>query len=53
MDAEDRWYLSAFGKNLADDRYKTASQAVGILWTFSNYGPPTTYGLEVGMRTGW
>ena len=53
MDAEDRWYISAFGKNLTDDRYKTASQAVGVLWTFSNYGPPTTYGLEVGMRASW
>ncbi len=51
--ANGQYYVSAFGKNLTDDRYKTASQAVGVLWTFSNYGPPTTYGLELGMRMGW
>jgi len=49
-DAEDRFYVSAFGKNLTDDRYQTAAQAVGTLWTFSNYGPPRVYGLEVGAN---
>jgi len=38
-----------FDKNLSDDRYKTASQAVGTLWTFSNYGPPQVFGVEIGM----
>lgn len=47
-DVEDRWHVSLFGKNLSDDRYKTASQAVGVLWTFSNYGPPRVYGVRVG-----
>ena len=51
-DAEDRYRVSAFGKNLTDDRYKTASQAVGALWTFSNYGPPRVYGVEIGARLG-
>jgi len=51
-DAQDRFHVSAFGKNLTDDRYKTASQAVGALWTFSNYGPPRVYGVEVGARFG-
>ena len=50
--ADDRYYVSAFGKNLTDDRYKTASQAVGALWTFSNYGPPRTYGVRAGVRLG-
>lgn len=44
------WMISAVGKNLTDDRYKTASQSVGALWTFSAYGPPRYYGLEVGYR---
>ena len=48
--ANDQWTLSAFGKNLTDERYRTASQAVGVLWTFANYGPPRTYGVEVGFR---
>lgn len=50
--ADDRFYVSAFGKNLTDDRYKTASQAVGALWTFSNYGAPRFYGIRTGVRLG-
>jgi iron complex outermembrane receptor protein len=48
--ADNQWSVSAFGKNLTDERYRTASQAVGTLWTFANYGPPRTYGVEVGFR---
>ena len=50
VDADDRYHVSLFGKNLTDDRYKTASQAVGTLWTFSSYGAPRTFGVEVGTR---
>ncbi|MEO0995934.1 MAG: TonB-dependent receptor [Pseudomonadota bacterium] len=50
--AADTFHVAAFGKNLTDERYKTASQAVGALWTFSNYGPPRTYGIEAGFRFG-
>jgi len=50
--ADGRYDVSAFGKNLTDDRYKTASQAVGALWTFSNYGPPRFYGVRAGVRFG-
>ena len=48
-DAEERYFVSVFGKNLTDDRYQTAAQAVGVLWTFSNYGPPRTVGVQVGV----
>jgi iron complex outermembrane receptor protein len=48
--ANQKYWMSLFGKNLTDDRYKTASQAVGALWTYSNYGPPITYGIEIGAR---
>ncbi len=50
VSANDQWTLSAFGKNLTDERYRTASQAVGTLWTFSNFGPPRSWGVEVGYR---
>ena len=50
--ADATWHAALFGKNLTDDRYKTASQSVGVLWTFSNYGPPRSYGVEVGYRFG-
>ena len=46
----DRYYVSVFGKNLTDDRYKPAAQAVGALWTFGNYGPPRVYGIEAGIN---
>ncbi|MGI9229227.1 MAG: TonB-dependent receptor [Gammaproteobacteria bacterium] len=48
--ADGGWYVSAFGKNLSDDRYQTAAQSVGNLWTFSNYGPPRTFGVQVGAK---
>lgn len=47
---DDCYHVSLFGKNLTDDRYKTASQAVGVLWEFSNYGAPATYGIEFGAK---
>ncbi|MEM1437955.1 MAG: TonB-dependent receptor [Pseudomonadota bacterium] len=50
--ADDRYYISLFGKNLTDDRYKTAAQAVGTLWTFANYGPPRVWGIEGGISFG-
>ncbi|MEM7452507.1 MAG: TonB-dependent receptor [Pseudomonadota bacterium] len=50
--ADDRYYVSLFGKNLTDDRYKTAAQAVGTLWTFANYGPPRVWGIEGGISFG-
>ena len=43
------WWVSIFGKNLSDERYHSAAQYVGGLWTFSNYAPPRTYGMEVGI----
>ena len=46
----DRWYVSLFGKNLSDERYRNASQYVGGLWTFSTYAPPREYGVEFGFR---
>ncbi len=50
--SDDNYTVSLFGKNLTDDRYRTASQAVGVLWTFSNYGPPRFYGIDVTARVG-
>lgn len=50
--SDERWYVSVFGRNLSDDRYKTAAQAVGALWTFANYGPPRTWGIEIGASFG-
>ena len=48
--SSEKWYASIYGKNLTDERYHSASQYVGGLWTFSTYAPPRTYGLELGIR---
>jgi iron complex outermembrane receptor protein len=48
--ASGTWFLSAFGKNLTDERYRNASQYVGGLWTFATYAPPRTYGVAVGIN---
>lgn len=49
-DLDDRYTLRLVGKNLTDKRYETASQVVGGLWTFTLYGPPRYYGLELGTK---
>lgn len=49
-DIEDKYYLRAIGRNLTDERYRTASLTVGGLWVFSLYGPPRYYGLEAGVK---
>ncbi|QUT04727.1 TonB-dependent receptor [Sphingobium phenoxybenzoativorans] len=47
---DDSYYVRLIGQNLADKRYKTASQVVGGLWQNSQYGPPRYFGLEVGLK---
>lgn len=51
-EVEDRYYISAVGKNLTDERYRTASQNVAGLWLNSQFGAPRYYGVEVGVKFG-
>lgn len=51
-EADDRYYVSFVGKNLTDERYRTASQNVAGLWLNSQFGPPRYYGVEVGVKLG-
>lgn len=46
------WWIRAIGKNLTDKRYKVSSQVVAPLWTFSQYGEPRYFGVEVGLKFG-
>ncbi len=50
--AEDEYYLRLVGRNLTDERYRTANQNVGGLWLNSQYGAPRYYGVEIGFRFG-
>ena len=51
-DDSDRYFVRAYGKNLADERYRIASQSVATLWTHTQFGAPRSFGLEVGMNFG-
>ena len=49
-DAGEIVYMRFIARNLTDKRYRTASQTVGGLWTFSLYGEPRFFGIEAGVR---
>lgn len=49
-DPNERYFIRVFGKNLTDDRYRVSSQPVASLWTFTQYGEPRHYGVEVGFK---
>lgn len=42
--------MSVFGRNITDELYQTAGLGVANLWSFSTYGNPATYGLEVEVK---
>ena len=46
------YYFRVFGRNLADERYRTGNLAVAALWTMASYGLPRQFGVEVGARFG-
>ncbi|GAB4142039.1 MAG: TonB-dependent receptor [Sphingomonadales bacterium] len=48
-DAEDRYFIRAFAKNLLNDRYRVSGQPVANLFTFSQFGQPITGGIEIGF----
>ncbi len=49
-EVDDRWSLRVFGRNLTDERYRVSSQPVANLWTFSQYGEPRAFGVELGLK---
>ena len=49
-DMDDRYYFRLIGKNLGDERFRTASQVVGGLWTFTSYGAPRALSAEIGFK---
>ena len=51
-ESEGRYFARVYGKNLSDEEYRVGELPVADLWTFSYYGEPRTFGLEVGMFFG-
>lgn len=48
--ASDRWRVSVFGRNLTDEIYQASGLGVANIWSYSVYGAPRTYGLEVVLK---
>lgn len=46
--ADDAWNLTAYGKNLTDERWRQSANAVAGLWNFTRYAPPREIGFRVG-----
>lgn len=49
-DAQDRWKLVVFGKNLTSEVYRVAGNSVAGLWNFSAYGPRQRFGAELTVN---
>ncbi len=47
---DDRWEVALWGQNLTDEEYQTTGLGVANLWSFSTYGPPRTYGIELSFH---
>lgn len=48
--ADERYYLTLWGKNLTDERYRVGANSVAGLWNFTMYGRPRSYGMEFGVN---
>lgn len=49
-DAEDRYYVTLYGKNLLNEEYRVSANSVGALWNFTMYSAPLQWGLELGLK---
>jgi len=50
LDPEDRFTLTVYMDNVTDEEYRIAALPVAGLWNFTNYGPPRSYGIRLGVR---
>ncbi len=46
----DSLRVSLYGRNLTDEEYQTSGLGVANLWTFSTFGNPMSYGLEIEVK---
>ena len=47
-DADERYKVTFWGKNLTDEEYRIGANPVAGLWNFTYYGRPMSYGVEIG-----
>ena len=46
---EGAWNVTAYGKNLTDERWRQSANAVAGLWNFTRFAPPREMGVRVGF----
>lgn len=49
-DQSGKYFVRVFGKNLLDERYRTASRTVSVLWIDSSFAAPRWFGAEFGAH---
>jgi iron complex outermembrane receptor protein len=49
-DADQRYYITAYGRNLTDEVKRVGANSVAFLWNFTVYGPPREFGVRVGVN---
>ncbi len=47
---DERWSVTAFGKNLLNEKYRVSANSVGGLWNFTQFGAPLQWGVELGVN---
>ncbi len=50
VDPNERFEVTAYGKNLTDETWRNSAQPVSNLWTWAGYGPPREIGVRVGFN---
>jgi len=50
FNADETIRVALFGRNLTDEEYRTSGLGVANLWSFSTYGNPQTYGIELELH---
>ncbi len=50
LTSNEKVRVSLYGRNLTDEEYQTSGLGAANLWSFSTYGNPQTYGIEVDLR---
>ncbi|MFN3233285.1 MAG: TonB-dependent receptor [Alphaproteobacteria bacterium] len=48
-DADERYRVTLFVKNILDEEYRIAANSVAGLWNFTQWGRPMEFGAEVGF----
>jgi iron complex outermembrane receptor protein len=49
-DINEKYRITAYVKNILDERYRTGANSVAGLWNFTMWGRPREFGAEFGVK---